>query len=382
VPFKATEIAMITVGGSDFRDWESVTVKMVEGESNHSFKLTVSEGAPLTKDFGSLKIKPGDHCTITLGGELAISGYVETRQGGYSATQHGIQIIGHSYNKAAADGSVMHKTMEWKNKPLQSIATDILKPFGIKFVPKTAMPSKPFPRVNVAPGTSAWHQIDTLARQRQVTLGTDKQGNVTGRTFFMGGGDAVIEGVNILEAQEVMTMNMGGGPNNQKSQTPGGNYNFGRQAAGPTSKTDSRPLSESQGVHAPQVNLNEHPGDKNDSTMRGNMEQQRRGQEQLQVTVVVQGWMRPSGGLWEPGTKVMVQSPMLMVSESLKLMSATFTQDSKSGTRTSLELTRETGSEQDAQDGTKAPYNMDPQTPGGVNDPSDPSGGRPGFSPG
>jgi prophage tail gpP-like protein len=82
VPFKASEIAMITVAGRNFTDWENVTVKMVEGESNHSFKLSVSEGAPLTKNFGSLQIKPGDHCTITLGGELAISGYVETRQVG------------------------------------------------------------------------------------------------------------------------------------------------------------------------------------------------------------------------------------------------------------------------------------------------------------
>jgi prophage tail gpP-like protein len=381
MPFKASEIASITVGGRTFRDWESVTVKMVEGESNHSFKLSVSEGAPLTKNFGSLQIKPGDHCTITLGGELAISGYVETRQGGYSATQHGIQIIGHSYNKAAADGAVMHKTMEFKNQPLQQIATSLLKPFGIKFVPKTAMPTKKFPRVNVAPGTSAWHQLDTLARQRQVTLGTDKQGNVTGRTFFMGGGDALIEGKNILEAQEVMTMNMGDGPYNQKSQTPGGNVNFGREAAGPTSKTDSRPLGESsKGVHAPQVALNEHPGDKDDTKARGNMESQRRGQEQLQVTITVQGWHKPSGGLWEPGTKVQVQSPMLLVNESLKLMSATFTQDSKSGTRTTLELTRETKSEQDAKDG-KAPYDMDPQNKTGVNDPSDPSGGRTGHSP-
>jgi prophage tail gpP-like protein len=366
----------------DFKDWENVTVKMVEGESNHSFKLSVSEGAPLTKDFGSLKIKPGDHCTITLGGELAISGYVETRQVGYNATQHGIQIIGHSYNKAAADGSVMHKTMEFKNQSLQQIGTQLLKPFGIQFVPKTAMPTKQFPRVNVAPGMSAWHQLDILARQRQVTLGTDKQGNVTGRTFFQGGGDALVEGVNILDGQEVMTMNMGDGPLNEKSQTPGSNFNFGREAAGPTSKTDSRPLGESgKGVYAPQVGLTEHHGDKDDTKARGNMEQQRRGQEQLQVTIVVQGWMRPSGGLWEPGTKVMVQSPMLLVSESLKLMSATFTQDNKSGTRTTLELTRETGSEQDAKDG-KAPYNMDPKTPGGVDDPSDPSGGRPGFSPG
>jgi prophage tail gpP-like protein len=365
MPFKASEIAAINLGGGTFRDWESVTVKMVEGESNHSFKLSISEGAPLTKSFAGVKIKPGDHCTITLGGELAITGYVETRQVAYSARQHGIEIVGHSFNKAAADGSVMHKTMEWKDKPLQTIATDILKPFGIKFVPVTAISQKPFPRVNVAPGTSAWKQIDTLARQRNVTLGTDKQGNVTGRTIFMPGGDKLIEGINILEGREVMTMNMGNGPSNQISQTPGSNYNFGPQAAHDAkAKTDTKVAGAGAGVHAPQVNLAEQPGDKSDMESRGKMEGKRRGQEQLQVTIVVQGWHKPSGGLWEPGKKVHVSSPMLIVNEELKLMSATFTQDSKSGTRTTLELTRETDDEKADGENPNASdpkYNMDPQ---------------------
>ena len=80
------------------------------------------------------------------------------------------------------------------------------------------------------------------------------------------------------------------------------------------------------------------------------MESQQRGAEQLQVTIVVQGWLKPGGGgLWKPGEKVHVKSPMLIVDEQLDLVSATFTQDNKSGTRTTLELKRPGEDDKDGQ---------------------------------
>ena len=105
MPFKASEVAEISVAGRRFRDWESVQVHMAEGEPKHSFKLSVSEGAPLAKNFADIRIKPGDYCTISLGGELAITGMVETRQVAYTAEQHGIEVSGHSFNNAAAEGA-------------------------------------------------------------------------------------------------------------------------------------------------------------------------------------------------------------------------------------------------------------------------------------
>ena len=53
----------ITVKVRHFQDWESVTVKLAEGESNNTFRLTVSEGKPLASKFADMQIRPGDHCT-------------------------------------------------------------------------------------------------------------------------------------------------------------------------------------------------------------------------------------------------------------------------------------------------------------------------------
>src|SRR5262249_1566027 len=186
-------------------------VHLAEGESNNSFRFSCSEGKPLAKNWAEIRIRPGDHCTVKLAGELIISGYVEQRQVAYAAEQHGIEIVGHSYTKAVADGSAGHKTGEFRNKPFQQIADEVLKPFGIKFIPLTAISQKPFDRANIPPGETAWRFLETLARSRGIILGTDVQGNMTGRTGSIGGGggDSLIEGVNILEGREVMSVDQG-----------------------------------------------------------------------------------------------------------------------------------------------------------------------------
>lgn len=338
------EIAQITVNGMNYRDWESVQVKLVEGESNNSFRLTVSEGKPLSKNFAGLQIRPGDHCSITLGGQLAITGYVETRQVAYAGEQHGIEIIGVSYTKALADGAAMTKTGEFRDKSWKQIADEVVKPAGIKVVPKTGLPSKPFRRASIPPGMSKYDFLEMLARQRGITMGTDKEGNLTARVQWTGGGDSLIESVNILEGNEVMTIKQGGGPNDAVSQESGYDLRWGAKTAHDAKASSKANIDTGgKGVHAPNRQLAEHPGDKDDAKTRSKFESQVRGQEQLQVTIVVQGWLKASGGLWQPGEKVHVKSPMLIVDETLDLVSATFTQDNKSGTRTTLELKRPGG---------------------------------------
>jgi prophage tail gpP-like protein len=393
--FKQTEIAEITVNGKVYRDWESVLVRDAEMESSDFFKFTCSEGKPLSKNWADIRIRPGDHCTIKLAGQLAITGFVETRQVAYTGNAHGIEISGHSFTRALSYGAAQTKTGEMKNKSYTEIANEITKPFGIKFKPIGNVSQKKFERVNIPPGQTAWELLETLARQRNIVLGSDTEGNLTGRTMWMPGGDALIEGVNILEGREVMSIN-GGGANGDdsdahpynygSSQQPGTDDRWAHKAAqAPFNRSSNgvlKAMGGTKGVHAPKRVLAEHPSDKDDLQMRSQMEGQRAGVEQLEVTIVVQGWLKPSGGLWKAGDKAHVKSPMLIVDEELKIVKVEFTQDDKQGTRTTIDLARDTG--EGDQDSDKHQQNYDPAkgSTGGPGDPSDPSGGIPGHSPG
>src|SRR6188768_3609187 len=173
--FNPNEVAEITVNGMRFRDWESVVVKLSEGESNPTAKLTVSEGAPLVKNFAGLQIRPGDMCTVNLAGELAFTGYVETRQGGYTAQQHGVEIIAVGKSKALADGAAQTETQEFRKKSWKQIADEVVKPAGVQVVPKTGLPNKPFERASIPPGMSKFDFLEMLARQRGIILGSDEK---------------------------------------------------------------------------------------------------------------------------------------------------------------------------------------------------------------
>jgi prophage tail gpP-like protein len=58
--------------------------------------------------------------------------------------------------------------------------------------------------------------------------------------------------------------------------------------------------------------------------------------QRIEATITVQGWFTSAGNLWQAGKKVMVQSRMAMLNMELIVQSVTFTQDSRSGSTTTL----------------------------------------------
>lgn len=343
----SNEIATITVDGTVFKDWESVVVRDVENDSSDYCMFTCSEGSPLSHSIATMQIRPGQKCTVSLAGDLVITGKVETRQVAYTATAHGIQIIGQAYTRALTLGSVVHKTREFKKKSFQQITDELVKPFGIKFKPIGQISQKVFERLNIAHGETPWAVIERLARLRNVTLGTDVDGSLTGRTEWPSTGDSLIEGQNILEARETMTTISNGDNDNSHfkitQQPPTGDKDWGAKAAQQfhADQFNNLFVFGGSGSYVPLVTALEHPGDKDDAQTRGETEQTQRANEELRVDIVVQGWLRPSGTLWKAGTTVHVKSPMLIVDEVLKIKEVEFSQDSKAGTRTTLTCVRE-----------------------------------------
>jgi prophage tail gpP-like protein len=73
--------------------------------------------------------------------------------------------------------------------------------------------------------------------------------------------------------------------------------------------------------------------------MRANFEAIWHQGDYLHVIATVQGWYRPDGqALWTIGDDVSFYSPMAMITQTLKIQTATFTQDRAQGTLTQLEL--------------------------------------------
>jgi len=344
-----SEICELRVGGKTYRDWKTILVYLCRKETANYYRFTCTEGMPLAKDVLGLQIRPLMRCTVILGGQPAIDGYVTTRQVAYTATHHGVEITGKTIGYTASHAAAMTPTGELVNKSFMEIANEICQPAGLKVTPKGGISEKKFPRVNVQ-GQTIWEVLDSCARARNIVIGpSPKPGE--GNTFwattpgFSEETPYVIEGKNILEGREILSALVNPGANAMMGQSPpDAKTGYGAEKTHVPHKSGDAGFGKAMGAagfYAPSLGMMELPGVKDDVEMRTGAEDTASNSEQAWVEVVVQGWFRPTGGLWSPYDKIHVKSPMLIMDETLTAKSVTFTQDDRGGTRTTLEIERE-----------------------------------------
>lgn len=338
------ETAVLTVNGMNFSDWETVMVHHALRERPpFRCRFTCSEGIPISKNFAVLQIKPGDHCTVMLAGQLAFTGKVETRQVYYDANRHHIEIQCATFLHVAT-ASVISQTGEWKDKTFQQIGQEVLSKVGVNMVFEGgAPPSYKFPRVSATPGESVHDFLDMLARGCEAGgVGISFTSNIQGDFVVImgpnGGSDAVVEGENIKIGREIIYNPSMAGSNPVVSQGTGDNENWGAKVASVPFFTESQQTFGKS--FAPATIVNELSSFDNKLLQgRAGTEGQWQGGDQITVIVTVYGWLRPSGGLWYRDQDVSVTSPMLIMKGTvLQAKSVTFTQDSQTGTTTTLEL--------------------------------------------
>jgi prophage tail gpP-like protein len=331
---KIEEFASITVNGTVYRDWTTVVVRQRYGDSVSDFQFTCTEGAPLASNFASLKIKPGDACTIHLAGQLALTGYVTTRQASYDATSHGVIIIGRSGTMQAVDASTPVKDQEFKNTGWEAIARKVLGERGVGLVMRGAS-GPPFKRADPIPGETAFNFLERLARMRGLVLTDNEKGQLVADSGFnAGGSDTIKEGVNIKAARGTISNANLAGPYETLSQVNGDDNEWGKKASQIASTGGGG--TGAAGGKRPLITVAEQPGRSQELTTRSNMEAGWREGEEITVEATVYGWLRPSGGLWQKAQAVNVISPMLLLNMPLYAQTIVFSQDNNGGTLTNL----------------------------------------------
>ena len=246
---KVTEVAQLTVNGTNYTDWETVSVKQeLRGNPPQSCRFTCSEGAPLVKNWTAQQIMPGQACVVMLAGQLAFNGKVISRQVFADARRHHIEIQCANLLELST-ASVITKTGEFKDQMPEQVIRSVLKGVGKNLVVLGGqLPKIKIPRLSVTPGESIIDFIDTLTRhlsqESNITIShsATPAGDfaiVVGKT---GGSDQIVEGQNMLEGRELIYIPMvaapppGDGGEQQASQAttgqrPGNDDKWGADVA-------------------------------------------------------------------------------------------------------------------------------------------------------
>ena len=392
--------AVVDVEGTLYYEWESVSVRAALWENTRTFRLTTSERENPPQSGAAHRLVPGMKCDVYLDGLPALTnGEIITRQVFYDAHQHTIEIQGQGPAGRMADASVISQTHEWKNLDLRQLWQTLAAPFGVSVV-GTPWQNMTFPRVSATPGESNWELGERHTRATSTPISENAQGQI--QLGYGQGQGSVIEGWNILEGREVIhsLKSVGGGDNPVGTAPGGGGDDKDYTSMGQKPGTDDEwgaQVNQQQGEKpasipefSPQGGLgkvqnSEIPAWTQDQMKnRSGMEAMFDGTLQVWVTVTLLTWQRsgkvpPSGGLWEPGDNVMINSPMLvMYGEALVLNAVTFTQDNTTGTRATIELVNQKAMSNAGQTQGVPPGSGAPQQPLTPNEgaPDNPAPGR------
>jgi len=338
----ASEICEVAAGGAQYRDWTNVSVTRRYGDWASSFSLAVAEPSGGAGSWAKIKLKPGDPVTIILAGNPVIRGFIEVRQAVIAARAHGVQVQGRSKTGDLVSASAIIKPGEFKNYSFEAIAKKAIEPFGLQF--KMQNPpdgaARPFKSVQVFHGETVFQFLERLARQRGIICTDDKDGNLIGGSVKADAAPAadLEEGKNIFEARVIIRDDTVFSKIEGYSQDRGSDSAWGKDVS--QIKVDAN--NPTMNRYKPLILISEEPSSKKDLQDRVDREQAQRIGTAVECTVVVQGWLKPKGGLWKEGEVLNVKAPSLFPNsngfQNLAVQSVTYLQDPHHGTTTSLEL--------------------------------------------
>ena len=193
-----TEELTLNVDGKVWGGWTDMTINRSLESVAGEFDLTVtarwSSAAPRS-------IKPGQSCTVSIGSDRVMTGYIDDFIPSYDAENVSLRVMGRDKTGDLVDSSVVDKSGQWKGQKLEQLAATICKPYGIEVVNETDT-GDAFGSITLEQGETGFELLDRLAKQRGVLVTSDAYGRlVITRASTLRAGVALTLGDNILAAR-------------------------------------------------------------------------------------------------------------------------------------------------------------------------------------
>jgi prophage tail gpP-like protein len=357
--FKKSEEAILIIQHNRFDQWDSVFVehRIAEGYSN--FRFTATEREPIPTLWPKLQYRPGMDVLILLGGQVALPGFITSRQVAYDAKSHRVELIGKTSTWLPATSSINTATGNFDGMNIVQIAEKVLAPFPNPVRVVGQVDLEPFKSLAAQMGETIWPFLERIARVRGVIMGSDWMGNFllignhTGPIIASHGLpydplfreppplgppriQQLTEGENILKMQCIISQEGVYRTLEVRGQAPAGGD---RPAYRGASEIVGVATGEYLDRYRYRLTPAEQPLHANaEAKKRAEWERQWSDATFLEAHVTVQGWLRDGWNLWMAGDEVHVYSPMVILNEMLKIQTVTFRQDRSSGTTTTLHL--------------------------------------------
>lgn len=319
---------ILQIGSDRHSGWQEVSIRLSLEQMADEFQLTLTER---WSESGEVRpVSPDEACTLHIGDELVLTGYLDEVLPDYDATTH--TIVANGRSKAGDLVDCSGKEQRFANRTVQQVAAALAQPYGIEVV-DTVGATKPMRAFVVEGGQPLGEAIERAAQLRGARVVSDAQGRLlivhaVRRRIRT----PLVLGQNIRKGSGVFSNRDRFNQYIVEGQTPGDDQWSGASASGPRgTATDPR-------VRRPRTTLVvcDTPADSKDCSARAELEARMRWANGRGVTYTVDGWKHEQG-VWRPGDLVPVRDPWLGVDEEL-LVSAVQLIDGLDGRRAELRI--------------------------------------------
>lgn len=304
----ARDRVQLSVGGKLYEGWKSVEIRRGLDTLCSSFSVSMAERAPFARQ--AFPFEAGAAVALRIGSEVLVTGWIDQLSPDFDAQGHAIRIVGRDKAGDLIDCSAMHPTSSWANTPLETIAQDLAKPFGIKITAKASTAPR-IKRFALQQGESAFDAIERLCRFRALLPVSTADGNVELIAFSPAAPvETLTQGVNILSGSADHNTSERFSRYILKGQASGDDDSYGATV----SKIRAEATDPAITRHRPLIIIAEDQADRATLEKRARWEAVTRAGRAQTATIKVPGWRTPAGQLRNRGMTFDVEAPWLFVS--------------------------------------------------------------------
>jgi prophage tail gpP-like protein len=161
----------LTVGGQSISGWTSVRVTRGMERIPNDFDISMTERYPHVTD---VTVSEGDPCTVTIGGDTVITGFVDRVSEQVDAHNHVLSIAGRGKCEDIVDCAAQFDSFQFQDVMTADIAALLCKPFAIEV--KALSQGMLHPQVCMNVGESPYALIDRLCKVAQLLCYEDADG--------------------------------------------------------------------------------------------------------------------------------------------------------------------------------------------------------------
>lgn len=326
----------LVIGDRVYAGWTSIDVERGIEQIAGRFRLEVTHRWPGADVPPGLR--EGLACTVKLGDDLVITGYIDEYEPDLTETSSSICVLGRDRTGDLVDCSAIHKTGAWANARLEKIVKDIAAPFGVGVILADDVDTgEVFKSFALEDGERAFDAIDRACRLRAVLCTSTPAGDLLLTTAS----DeetrvSLVEGINVKRIRAVHNWCDRFSKVIVKAQAPGDDHESGAEAAHLHATAEDAEINR----YRPLIVLAEHHTSSKSLRERAQWEVAVRMGRGKRGYCTVAGWRTEDDGqagpLWQPNMLVRVISDRMNLDADMLIVSCHFrlAEDGKTTTLT------------------------------------------------